>query len=227
MQGLQAAEQHECGTDLHTHRRGTAERTTCHLSAGQQETKPAVKQLAERRYTVSARDGVQIQTMLKAIENEETLNEVDPALIFAMERTFLSALNQAFYLMLLATGLCAINDTDKVPPGLGATVYAAAIVYAMISYATHCKRLNRLENRGTCTPFESKVWLGALCTLAVFVAVVDLLYIFVYPVLYRAKAVDVAEDPALNPDYWYDNKTCQIRREQKIAERFCMGQLSF
>jgi hypothetical protein len=35
---------------------------------------------------------------------------VDPALIFSMERTFLSAFNQAFYLMFLGSGLnMAIN----------------------------------------------------------------------------------------------------------------------
>ena len=80
---------------------------------------PVQRKVTERRVSISARDGSQLETVLNAIANEATNNEVDPALIFAMERTYLSSMNQTFYLMLLATGLMSINDHDGMPMVFG------------------------------------------------------------------------------------------------------------
>ena len=146
--------------------------------------------IVERRCSFAARDGASLQSVLDP-SNATVVQEVDPALIFAMERTYLSAMNQTFYLMLLGTGLLSINDYDQAPAILGATVYVAAILYAIVSYVTHCKRLDKIQRGDTCSPTESKVWLGALFLLALAVAVVDLVYLFVYPVLERAKAVEI------------------------------------
>ena len=116
---------------------------------------------------------------------------VDPALICAMERTFLSALNHAFYMMLLATGLMSINDYDEMPFCLGAAVFVCAVIYAVLSYFVHWRRLHNLAMQRTITTTESLTWLGALCVLVVIVSVLDLVFIFRYPVLDRAKAVEL------------------------------------
>ena len=172
--------------------RPTGSLTGAQRSSGVWDKNPEEpKRVTERRVSISARDGAQLETVLNAIANEATHNEVDPALIFAMERTYLSAMNQTFYLMLLATGLMSINDHDVVPRSFGAVVYVFAIMHAAISYVTHLRRLNALENGGTCTPRESKVWLGMLFVLAISISVLDLAYIFIYPVLARAKAVEL------------------------------------
>ena len=119
------------------------------------------------------------------------LDEVDPALIFGLERTYLSALNQSFYLMMLATGLMAINDHAVVPARLGAIIYVCAIVNAAASYATHWWRLRALQCGEIITTGNSLRWLGVLTALALTVSVMDLTFIFVYPVLGRSKPVEL------------------------------------
>lgn len=117
--------------------------------------------------------------------------DLDPAVIFGMERTYLGAMNQAFYLMLLATGLMSMNDRDDTPQHLGRLVYMAAIVHACIAYLNHCRRIKKLEKGFTISATGSLVWLGMLCLLTVGVSVLDLAYIHIYPVLDRAKTVEV------------------------------------
>ena len=150
--------------------------------------------VVQRRCSLAARDGAQLESTMKVEEDEVVIDELDPALLFALERTHLSALNHSFYLMLIATGLMSINETDTVPLYLGAIVYALAIVHAATCYAMHWSRLRALKTPGKIlTERGSLWWLGMLWLLAVTVAVIDMTYVFVHPVLKRAKAVEFVE----------------------------------
>lgn len=151
------------------------------------------KVVVERRCSLAARDGAQVESILEALNDEIVVNEIDPALMFALERTYFSSLNHSFYLMLLATGLMSINDHDDVPVYLGAAFFVCAIIHGIICYATHWQRLKLLESGQTISTRNSLSWLGALCILSSLVAIADLAYIFVYPVLDRAKAVELVE----------------------------------
>lgn len=119
------------------------------------------------------------------------LDKVDPALLFPLERTYLSSLNHSFYLMLLATGFVMINRSAEVPARFGVVIYGCAILNAAAGYATHWWRIKALQRGLVITTGNSLKWLGALTALVLTVAVLDFAFIFVYPVLDRAKPVEL------------------------------------
>ena len=121
-----------------------------------------------------------------------THHDVDPALLFGMERTYFSATNHSFYMMMLATGLMAIDNTDTVAMAFGLCIYVCAIVHFASNYFMHFRRVKTLEAGHSVSPTGSLLWTGGLAFLGMFVAVIELIYIFVYPVLDRAKAVELA-----------------------------------
>jgi hypothetical protein len=120
-----------------------------------------------------------------------THHDVDPALLFGMERTYFSATNQSFYMMMIATGLMAIDNTDLVAMGLGFFLYACAIIHFASNYLMHFRRVRTLEAGHPISLTGSLLWTGGLAALGMSVAVIELVYIFVYPVLDRAKAVEL------------------------------------
>eukprot|EP00326_Haptolina_ericina_P027594 CAMPEP_0181193754 /NCGR_PEP_ID=MMETSP1096-20121128/13983_1 /TAXON_ID=156174 ORGANISM="Chrysochromulina ericina, Strain CCMP281" /NCGR_SAMPLE_ID=MMETSP1096 /ASSEMBLY_ACC=CAM_ASM_000453 /LENGTH=279 /DNA_ID=CAMNT_0023283233 /DNA_START=105 /DNA_END=944 /DNA_ORIENTATION=- len=116
---------------------------------------------------------------------------VDPALIFSMERTFLSAFNQAFYLMFLGSGLMAINDFDDGAVAVGAVIICSGILFCLYTYYMHVSRLKLLTNRVRVSNRSSNTWLGILTGLMVCTAIIELVYMFIYPLLDRAKSVEL------------------------------------
>lgn len=119
---------------------------------------------------------------------------VDPALIFSMERTFLSALNQAFYLMLIGAGMMAINDYDDGAVAVGSVIFILAIICVAVTYYMHTSRLNLLKHRKPITTRWSKAWLAVLTWLAIVAAIIEIIYMYVYPLLDRAKSVEVVTE---------------------------------
>jgi hypothetical protein len=121
-----------------------------------------------------------------------THHAVDPALLFGMERTYFSATNQSFYMMMIATGLMAIDNTDLVAVGCGLFLYVSAIIHFASNYFMHYRRVKTLEAGQPVSANGSLLWTGGLAVLGMSAAVIELVYIFVYPVLDRAKAVELA-----------------------------------
>ena len=116
----------------------------------------------------------------------------DPALIFSMERTFLSSMNQSFYLMLIGSQLMAINDYDSTPIAIGTVIILSGIANIFISYAYHVARLRQLVAKKIIGTYGSNAWLGYLSSTAIIASIIELIYIFVYPQLDRAKSVELA-----------------------------------
>lgn len=116
----------------------------------------------------------------------------DPALIFSMERTFLSSMNQSFYLMLIGSQLMAINDYDSTPIAIGTVIILSGIANIFISYAYHVARLRQLVAKKIIGTYGSNAWLGYLSSTAIIASIIELVYIFVYPQLDRAKSVELA-----------------------------------
>lgn len=160
-----------------------------------------------------------------------------------MERTFLSTLNQSFYLMFIGAGMMAINDFDVVarnfrasvvvraallraamtapqsasmpsayesfchavpaarwdsgsrspPPSRSLPSQVSGILYAGLSYSQHVTRLALLKEGGLITTRRSNCWLGVLMLLTFFASISELAYMFVYPLLDRAKTVELTE----------------------------------
>ena len=95
---------HPVSGDAHTHQVAAAIPKAVGKAVKLQKWSQRSKYRLNLRKAQNARDGA----------SRLYVGRVDPALIFSMERTFLSAFNQSFYLMMLATGLMAINDYDQV-----------------------------------------------------------------------------------------------------------------
>lgn len=117
--------------------------------------------------------------------------EVDPTLLFGLERTFLSALSQTFLFMILAMGLSAVSQHDPHPGLVGIVIYVGASLHAISSYAMHWWRLRALERNKPITVANSLVWLGVLTLLGLSVSISEIVFLFVHPVLQRSKPVEV------------------------------------
>jgi uncharacterized membrane protein YidH (DUF202 family) len=143
------------------------------------------------------------------LENSQLISmvrsKVDPSLMFAMERTFLSSLNHAFGLMVIATkGFMSIEDAinlgDDKPANLGAFIFCIAIVYVVISYFFHFRRLIALSRGETITMVGSLMWLGLLVLLVLLTCIAQITYIYVYPLDERSKKVEIlSNDPPPSP----------------------------
>ena len=100
-------------------------------------------------------------------------SSVDPSLMFSMERTFLSALNTAFYIMMLGAGLTTINDHDEVPNNMGKIIIVLGIVFAVISYISHTRRLVALARGERITMSGSLCFLGLLLLITLFTVIAE------------------------------------------------------
>ena len=151
----------------------------------------------ERRLTTAARDGPRIDTVISTALTPE----LDPALVFGLERTFFAAMNQVWQMTILATTFFAIRrfNFDIVPYSLGTSLFIFAMLYAGASYWLFYRRLHQLSTLQRIQPHESLIWLGILI-LAVFIFLAMALYYdYRYPVLDRAATVVVRQDEPLAP----------------------------
>ena len=122
--------------------------------------------------------------------DDDEPNDLDPSLIFSMERTVLSAYNQAFQIMMVGGGLMAVGaKNDDTPVGLGIVIFVSGIIYGAISYGLHIQRLNALRRGEKITMFSSAAWIGALMLFATIGMSIELYYAIVYPYLERAQEV--------------------------------------
>ena len=126
---------------------------------------------------------------------QQPAGTVDPALIFSMERTFLSSMNQSFYLMLIGAQLMAINDFDHTPITIGTVIILFGIANIVVSYCYHIARFRVLRKREVVGTNGSNAWLGFLTGTAVIASIIELAYLYVYPQLDRAKSVELAGLP--------------------------------
>jgi hypothetical protein len=128
-------------------------------------------------------------------EGDDEPNDLDPSLIFSMERTVLSAYNQAFQIMMVGGGLMAVGaKNDDTPIGLGIVIFVSGIIYGAISYGLHIQRLNALRRGEKITMFSSAAWIGALMLFATIGMSIELYYAIVYPYLERAQEVSFSSD---------------------------------
>jgi len=124
---------------------------------------------------------------------QQPAGTVDPALMFSMERTFLSSMNQTFILMLIGAQLMAINDFDHAPITIGTVIIVFGIANIVVSYSNHIARFRVLRKREVVGTKGSNAWLGFLTGIAVIASIIELAYLHVYPQLDRAKSVELAD----------------------------------
>ena len=118
---------------------------------------------------------------------------LDPSLIMSMERTVLSAYNQAFQIMMVGAGLMAVGaKDDDTPAHLGIFIFVAGIIYGLISYWVHYSRLAALSSGGKISMQSSLYWIGALMLFATVGMSFELYFAVVYPYLTRAQEVSIA-----------------------------------
>ena len=123
----------------------------------------------------------------------ETHDFLDPSMIFSMERTVLSAYNQAFQIMLVGGGLMAVGaQNDDTPAHLGAAIFVAGIVYGVVSYGLHLHRLRTLRKGQKISMLSSAAWIGFLMLFATVGMSIELYYAIIYPYLERAQEVSFA-----------------------------------
>lgn len=129
-------------------------------------------------------------------EEGDGLIPLDPSLMFSMERTVLSAYNQAFQIMMVGGGLMAVGaQNDNTPSDIGICIFVCGIIYGAISYGMHVHRLNALRH-GRKIPIESSLlWIGSLMLFATAGMSIELYYAIVYPYLSRAQEVSFAGSP--------------------------------
>ena len=124
---------------------------------------------------------------------------LDPSLIMSMERTVLSAYNQAFQIMMVGAGLMAVGaKDDDTPAHLGIFIFIAGIVYGLVSYWVHYSRLTTLRSGGKISMQSSLYWIGALMLFATIGMSFELYFAIVYPYLTRAQEVSIAGGDALS-----------------------------
>ena len=124
---------------------------------------------------------------------------LDPSLIMSMERTVLSAYNQAFQIMMVGAGLMAVGaKDDDTPAHLGIFIFIAGIVYGLVSYWVHYSRLTTLRSGGKISMQSSLYWIGALMLFATVGMSFELYFAIVYPYLTRAQEVSIAGGDALS-----------------------------
>ena len=132
-------------------------------------------------------------------DGEEVFPLLDPSLIMSMERTVLSAYNQAFQIMMVGAGLMAVGaKDDDTPAHLGIFIFIAGIVYGLVSYWVHYSRLTTLRSGGKISMQSSLYWIGALMLFATIGMGFELYFAIVYPYLTRAQEVSIAGGDALS-----------------------------
>ena len=132
-------------------------------------------------------------------DSDDELIPLDPSLMFSMERTVLSAYNQAFQIMMVGGGLMAVGaKNDDTPSDIGICIFVCGIIYGAVSYGMHVHRLNALRH-GRKIPIESSfLWIGSLMLFATVGMSIELYYAIVYPYLSRAQEVSFAGSSTLS-----------------------------
>ena len=143
-------------------------------------------------------------------DGEEAFPFLDPSLIMSMERTVLSAYNQAFQIMMVGAGLMAVGaKDDDTPAYLGICIFVAGILYGIVSYWVHYNRLRLLSTGQKISMESSLYWIGALMLFATIGMGFELYFAVVYPYLTRAQEVSIASGE-LTPAATTSNITARL-----------------
>lgn len=110
--------------------------------------------------------------------------------IFAMERTLFSALNQAMLLCVSAMGFLSIGSDT--PDRVGTFLMIAGLAYVILSYAMHVWRLHRLQSGQGLMPHDALVYTGVLAAILILSFAFEIAFAMEFPYMKRSKAVEIA-----------------------------------
>jgi len=118
--------------------------------------------------------------------------DVDPSLLFGMERTLYSAINVGMLVIVFGFGLMMVSNHDV--QGFfvqGCIIVAAGIAFIGGSWVTHWCRMRTLSKGQKVTVRNSAVWTAFLVFLLLVVIGMELYHSHKYPYLRRSMPVDV------------------------------------
>ena len=119
---------------------------------------------------------------------------VDPSLIFSMERTYFSALNQAILLTIAGFGLMSVESGLAMAEGFGILFCAFGVLWGFAAWFMHFWRIKRMEAGLGLVHNDSIIFTGLLNVMVLLSGVLSIYYGVAYPFLDRSQAVDVAND---------------------------------
>lgn len=126
-------------------------------------------------------------------KQRERTDQVDPALLFSLERTLFSALNVSLLLSLTGVGLMSVGPFNA-PHRYGVMMLVAGALFAGTSFMMHAWRLHRLSRFKLLWRYDTYLWAGTLCVLMVMALALELHYGVQYPYLKRSATVEVVDN---------------------------------
>jgi uncharacterized membrane protein YidH (DUF202 family) len=121
-------------------------------------------------------------------------SDADPSLIFAMERTYFSALNQGVALAGFGVGLMSIGPTQvigKQPESLGVFLLIGGLLFALSAFVMHAWRMSRLNAGLGLAKHDSLIWCGTVATLLVFAIGCEVYYGLDHPYVTRSGSAEI------------------------------------
>lgn len=131
----------------------------------------------EKRHSILTVDGV---------------NVLSGSLILSLERTLFSALNNAYTITFVGTGLMMVGaSNDSIPDSLGIIIVICGLIFACASWVMHYARLMAFQRGASLDAKFSLVWTFFMTFFLFGAVAIELRYGILYPYLKRSKAVEV------------------------------------
>lgn len=122
----------------------------------------------------------------------DDVNVLSGSLILALERTLFSALNNAYTITFVGTGLMMVGaSNDSIPDSLGIIIVICGLIFACASWVMHYARLRAFQRGASLDAKFSLVWTFFMTFFLFGAVAIELRYGILYPYLKRSKAVEV------------------------------------
>ena len=148
-----------------------------------------VKPVLVRRTTALYTDGAGLGGKLK-----QEFTQVDPSLVFSMERTYFSATNQAILILFAGFGLMSVETGLKEPHTFGIVLAIAGCMYGTFAWIMHVWRMKRMEQGLGIANDDSVYYTGLLNALVLIGGIAQIYYGMKHPFLERSQTVDIAAE---------------------------------
>lgn len=149
-----------------------------------------VKPELVRRTTALYTEGVGLEG---GQELKQHFTQVDPSLVFSMERTYFSATNQAILILFAGFGLMSVQTGLQEPHTFGIFLAIAGCTYGTLAWVMHVWRMKRMERGLGIANDDSVYYTGLLNVLVLVGGIAQIYYGMKHPFLERSQTVDIAQ----------------------------------
>jgi hypothetical protein len=140
-------------------------------------------EVGSRRYTEFADAEIQAQA---------NTPDIDPSLLFGMERTLYSAVNVGALVIMFGFGLMMVSPAHFQQYYIqGCIIAVAGLTFIGCSWLNHFMRMRILSQGGQVTICNSAAWTGCLMFLMCVCVCLELYYGYTHPYMERSMPVDV------------------------------------